>query len=334
MIEDEKWFDILALYALIAVLITAIILFVVFPEPRTKATTPPYCQYGDITGDGQVTLADLYFPPQTWYQLERADVDNDGDYDIIDNRMINDYITGKITQFPVGDKASDSYQYDLPPYIKTMLGDVSGNVGDLFTWQITANDSNGETLKVYVEIYKDSQLVHKFQEHVVEPSETITETYTFDNAGDYYVYAYATYKYRTFPWISCDVPLHVVVSSPSPPPPPPEENIPPVANFTFYISGMSINCFDKSYDLDGSIVNWTWDFGDGSVAYGKTVSHTYSQAGTYRVTLTVTDDDGLTSSIMKSVVIEKEQNYLFYLGIISIIVALAIGYKWFKKVRK
>ncbi len=48
-----------------------------------------------------------------------------------------------------------------------------------------------------------------------------------------------------------------------------------------------------SYDVDGSIVEYEWDFGDGSPKeYGMTVNHTYSAAGVYNVTLKVTDNEG------------------------------------------
>lgn len=47
-----------------------------------------------------------------------------------------------------------------------------------------------------------------------------------------------------------------------------------------------------SYDPDGEIVNWTWNFGDGKRAYGPQVSHTYTVYGTYLATLTVRDDTG------------------------------------------
>lgn len=48
-----------------------------------------------------------------------------------------------------------------------------------------------------------------------------------------------------------------------------------------------------STDADGTIVSYDWDFGDGATATGSTGSHIYTTAGTYTVTLTVTDDDGL-----------------------------------------
>jgi PKD repeat protein len=56
---------------------------------------------------------------------------------------------------------------------------------------------------------------------------------------------------------------------------------------------------DNSIDVDGSIVSWRWDFGDGSSyssnATGDT-THTYTSAGTYTAMLTVTDNTGLSAS--------------------------------------
>jgi PKD repeat protein len=50
-----------------------------------------------------------------------------------------------------------------------------------------------------------------------------------------------------------------------------------------------------SSDLDGGIVSYHWDFGDGNTADGITVLHSYFQAGYYVVTLTITDDEGATA---------------------------------------
>ncbi len=50
---------------------------------------------------------------------------------------------------------------------------------------------------------------------------------------------------------------------------------------------------NSSYDFDGTIVEYEWDFGDGSPKeYGMVVDHIYSAAGLYDVTLKVTDNDG------------------------------------------
>ena len=57
-----------------------------------------------------------------------------------------------------------------------------------------------------------------------------------------------------------------------------------------------------SYDPDGLIVSYRWDFGDGTVAEGPVVYHLFPFLGchgepkTYIVTLTVEDDDGLTAT--------------------------------------
>ena len=51
-----------------------------------------------------------------------------------------------------------------------------------------------------------------------------------------------------------------------------------------------------SSDPDGSIVTYAWSFGDGGTAVGAAPTHTYSVDGSFTVTLTVTDSDGLTSS--------------------------------------
>ena len=47
----------------------------------------------------------------------------------------------------------------------------------------------------------------------------------------------------------------------------------------------------------GEIVRYEWSFGDGSRGEGLVITHTYTEAGLYRVTLTVVDSEGLTDSV-------------------------------------
>lgn len=47
----------------------------------------------------------------------------------------------------------------------------------------------------------------------------------------------------------------------------------------------------NSYDPDGNITSYVWDFGDGTVGYGEYVSHRYLFPGDYNVTLTVFDNN-------------------------------------------
>ena len=51
----------------------------------------------------------------------------------------------------------------------------------------------------------------------------------------------------------------------------------------------------SSSDSDGSIARYAWTFGDGGTAVGAAVSHIWTTVGTYTVTLTVTDNLGLTA---------------------------------------
>lgn len=88
------------------------------------------------------------------------------------------------------------------------------------------------------------------------------------------------------------------------PPPPPPPNQPPVAAFTPTTSGLGVSVDGTaSRDPDGTVASWAWTFGDGGTATGSTASHTYAAAGTYAVTLTVTDDDGAPSSTTQQVTV-------------------------------
>jgi PKD repeat protein len=81
-------------------------------------------------------------------------------------------------------------------------------------------------------------------------------------------------------------------------------NNPPVASFTFSCNRLTCS-FDgsASYDSDGTITNYAWNFGDGAKGSGATVIHVYVAPGTYVVTLTVTDNGGATGSQSNSVTV-------------------------------
>ena len=58
-----------------------------------------------------------------------------------------------------------------------------------------------------------------------------------------------------------------------------------------------------SVDTDGTIASYAWTFGDGGTATGASPTHLYGAAGTYPVTLTVTDDDGTTDTATAQVTV-------------------------------
>jgi PKD repeat protein len=57
-----------------------------------------------------------------------------------------------------------------------------------------------------------------------------------------------------------------------------------------------------SFDPDGNIVKYAWDFGNGTTAAGTTTQVTYATAGSFTITLTVTDNRGAVASTTENVV--------------------------------
>jgi len=103
-----------------------------------------------------------------------------------------------------------------------------------------------------------------------------------------------------------------------------EPNIAPVANAdgpyrqleneTIFFDG------SNSYDPDGRIISYNWDFGDGSTDTSINPAHTYKLWGTYTVVLTVTDNDGArnttktTASILAYPIANAGVPYNGYVG--------------------
>ncbi len=63
----------------------------------------------------------------------------------------------------------------------------------------------------------------------------------------------------------------------------------------------------NSSDSDGTIISYAWDMGDGGTASGAQLTYTYSNAGTFTTTLTVTDDGGSTNSVSTPVVVQPAE---------------------------
>jgi PKD repeat protein len=79
-------------------------------------------------------------------------------------------------------------------------------------------------------------------------------------------------------------------------------NQPPVAAFTSSCTDLSCSFNgSSSSDPGGSVTGYDWDFGDGTTGTGVTPSHTYATGGNKSVTLTVTDNLGLTNAKTQTV---------------------------------
>jgi chitodextrinase len=80
-----------------------------------------------------------------------------------------------------------------------------------------------------------------------------------------------------------------------------EQNLPPVANGSAseksgLVGALLMFNGSLSFDPDGYLTNWSWEYGDGTTGTGEKTSHNYLIAGRYTVTLTVTDNDDVTDN--------------------------------------
>lgn len=108
--------------------------------------------------------------------------------------------------------------------------------------------------------------------------------------------------------------------------PPPVQNQPPQAIFSATPTSGStpltvVFNASGSSDPDGSISNYTWQFGDGSSGSGATTTHTYTSVATFTATLLITDNDGVQSSSSTAITVNLEQavpDFNIELGEISI----------------
>ena len=91
------------------------------------------------------------------------------------------------------------------------------------------------------------------------------------------------------------------------------KNHAPTARFTVSTTSALVKTtisFDASTssDLDSDTLSYQWDFGDGTTSTGKSVTHMFSEAGIYTVTLTVKDGKGGVNSVTKTLEILKANN--------------------------
>ena len=89
----------------------------------------------------------------------------------------------------------------------------------------------------------------------------------------------------------------------------PAQNIPPTAIFSVSVTEGKVPLSDvqfdasQSYDTNGNITNFVWDFGDGVITSGvddTTPVHSYIDEGSFVVILTVTDNDNATNTNLAS----------------------------------
>jgi len=123
----------------------------------------------------------------------------------------------------------------------------------------------------------------------------VTTTVTYDMAGDYTLQLIVTDNDGLMDTISQLIVVNDV------------NQIPEVSFTNTTVIGFAPLTVDfdgsASNDPDGMIVDRDWDFGDGTLAIGSVVSHTYNTPGVYMATFTVTDNEGATNTASVQVVV-------------------------------
>ncbi|NTU73318.1 PKD domain-containing protein, partial [Candidatus Roizmanbacteria bacterium] len=139
-------------------------------------------------------------------------------------------------------------------------------------------------------------------------AEGVTASHTYSIPGDYYASLTVVDNIGQIGITSTPVKVNIGPGS---------DNQPPTASFTATpVSGappiLVTFIASTSSDPDGTISQYQWNFGDGSLATGITAQHTFIGIAEYTVSLTVTDNLGKTAVTTKTVSVgapgEKERN--------------------------
>jgi len=183
---------------------------------------------------------------------------------VIDNDDMTDYKYGfiSVSKHPIA-----SFEY-FP---------ITPVLGEVVTFNASTSTPDGGFLVTYVWNFGDNASI---------PENDPITTHTYLKHGNYNVTLNVTDSEGLWDVVSKSITVWA----------------PPFAFFTYSpttpVPNESIT-FDasSSYDPDGNVTSYTWDFGDGNITYTTVniITHTYLSLGNYSVSLTVTDNHGFTN---------------------------------------
>lgn len=129
------------------------------------------------------------------------------------------------------------------------------------------------------------------------------------NSGDYAIRVFAADS----AFNGASLSFQVKVTKEAGPVEPGVRNVLPSAYFLHDRLGMTVKFEDRSLDSDGNITSWLWSFGDNTNSTEQNPSHTFTNPGTYTVTLTVTDNkEGVNTQFQTFTVPSKNERLTFW----------------------
>ena len=91
-----------------------------------------------------------------------------------------------------------------------------------------------------------------------------------------------------------------------------------------------------SYDTDGAIVGYEWDFGDETEGTEMTTNHTYTKPGTYIVTLNVRDEEGNIGTDTMTVTVTARETFPLHLKVVLVtaVILIVLLFLWRLRAKK
>ena len=283
-------------------------------DAETKAVP---VQMGGTGGANQPPIANFAFSPKTAHINEVVtfkatgcsdkdgtivsyewDFNNDGIYDATGTTVSHVFHRGGgqiVTLKVLDDDGAPGYKTEVVPveFVRPAADftytPTSPEVGDV----VTFDGSNSSAPDGRIEFYE-----WDFNNDGKTDATGMTVTHVFTSGGSKSVTLKVTDNDGVTDYITKTVFIRI--------------NNPPIADFgispTNPTTADKITFKSKSHDTDGTIVAWSWSFGDGTTSSVQTPSHKYTAAKTYTVKLTVTDNDGATGSVTQSVTVSVPLN--------------------------
>jgi hypothetical protein len=257
--------------------------------------------YGLILGEGTVidpgTFVTISFTSKEKLGSYTLDISNVGitneigyvSIDVSDG-TVSVRTTNNVPPPPPGGPFDDGNEENNPPMIPLKpSGPTYVGLGVEYTYSTTTYDIDGDQVRYRFD-WGDGNISDWSNYIASNKTVSMSHTFSFTSVFEVRVMAQDLYGLNSSWSLPIDVTISQAISG----------DKPPVANFSIFgnLSANNTIIFDGigSFDEDGVIVLYYWDFGDGTNGSGVNISHIFHKPGGYPVTLIVTDNNGYTYS--------------------------------------